>query len=1161
MANVKVTELTALAAADSASTDVLPVVDVSADATKKLAISDLHRSVPDGTLSAPGIAFQSDLNSGLYRSGTDAIALVTNGAARILIDATGNVTIPNDLTVQGATTFITGQTVLIEDKNIELGVVTTPTDVTADGGGITLKGATDKTIQWIDSTNAWTFNKKIIVQASSSTVYAELATGGTAYGEVVNLTAGSTATQNVTLNLRPSNGGTETQGITIRHDGKVGIGTEEPDELMHISKASGTTLYKASVAGNSTIGLEIVKTGATTQSWRIVDGQTVNGKLEFYDVTGSATRMCIDGAGNIGIGTVSPSRPLDVVSNSSAETLTIRGASANNISTIRFASNDAATNYGYIQSRPTYLELGTQTAIPLQFATNGSPRLTITSTGNAEFNGNVGVNTSSFPANGKNLKVSDGTISRLVLEKTGTGARVFEVGVGNSFLNVYDATADEERIRIDNNGNVGVGLNNPSYEFHVKGAGTVAYFEGTGGNGFIGIEDADDGSIGFIGVDGGNIKFQTSGASYADSFVITSTGNAQFGGQIFADSTTGAMQISRTNADAHTIRTGISSSIHPFFVLARGSTNIHHLYDYRDDAALNVGYFTAANNVTRRTAAFLTAKGTWYLGNNGDTTTSNFKTKLGEDGTATFANRVDVGGLTVDSNLTPSSGASIEAFYNNGGFIQAYDRDAPGFTSLRIKSSNYELGSDGSAEFAGGNVDIAANGFISSERLFDGDSATSVLEINSSEGKSLLRGFVTGNGTDSFNISQDGSATFAGHIDIGPAGGNQGKLGYSSNDLFFGTSSSAGEFIFKNNVTSTDSPADSGSERMRITSTGTVLIGGTSTAENNQANIDANGTLTSRRTSISDDCFVAKKEAETRFLVQASGSVQIFDTSVGFVSYDNEFTAVGDKYAQLVCTSSEARITAGSTGTDNVPLVFRTANAGTEAERARITHDGDTVFIKQVNDTEELAFGYGTSSGIYAGIGGKNNFGTNQLCELVFFTNGSAVSRAPSQRMKIAGSGESRIFSDSGTSTIQLHNASSSGTTHRLLYGLHSSTSYNDGTAIYSIFTNGTVGTPSDIRLKKNVETTRDGYLADLASLRVVKYHWKTQEDSEPKELGLIAQEVEEVFPGLIHTEGEGDDEVKEIKRSVIPYMLLKALQEANAKIESLETRIAALES
>ena len=93
--------------------------------------------------------------------------------------------------------------------------------------------------------------------------------------------------------------------MRINSSGNIGIGTTSPDQLIHINKTSGTTLFKASVAGNSTIGLEIVKTGATTQSWRIADGQTVNGKLEFYDVTDSATRMCIDGAGNIGIGTTS----------------------------------------------------------------------------------------------------------------------------------------------------------------------------------------------------------------------------------------------------------------------------------------------------------------------------------------------------------------------------------------------------------------------------------------------------------------------------------------------------------------------------------------------------------------------------------------------------------------------------------------------------------------------------------------------------------------------------------------------------------------------------------------------------------------------------------------------------------------------------------------
>jgi len=95
--------------------------------------------------------------------------------------------------------------------------------------------------------------------------------------------------------------------LSIDSDGDVGIGTDSPDQLIHINKTSGTTLFKASVAGNSTIGLEIQKTGSTTQSWRIVDGQTVNGKLEFYDVTDSATRMCIDGSGNVGIGTTSPS--------------------------------------------------------------------------------------------------------------------------------------------------------------------------------------------------------------------------------------------------------------------------------------------------------------------------------------------------------------------------------------------------------------------------------------------------------------------------------------------------------------------------------------------------------------------------------------------------------------------------------------------------------------------------------------------------------------------------------------------------------------------------------------------------------------------------------------------------------------------------------------
>ena len=66
-----------------------------------------------------------------------------------------------NLTVQGTTVTLDATTLLVEDKNIELGKVAAPTDLTADGGGITLKGTTDKTILWKDSTDSWDFNQAV----------------------------------------------------------------------------------------------------------------------------------------------------------------------------------------------------------------------------------------------------------------------------------------------------------------------------------------------------------------------------------------------------------------------------------------------------------------------------------------------------------------------------------------------------------------------------------------------------------------------------------------------------------------------------------------------------------------------------------------------------------------------------------------------------------------------------------------------------------------------------------------------------------------------------------------------------------------------------------------------------------------------------------------
>ncbi len=71
--------------------------------------------------------------------------------------ATGtSLVLSGDLTVNGTTTTINSTEITIDDKNMTLGAVTSPTDAGADGGGLTLKGATDKTFSWIDATDSWT---------------------------------------------------------------------------------------------------------------------------------------------------------------------------------------------------------------------------------------------------------------------------------------------------------------------------------------------------------------------------------------------------------------------------------------------------------------------------------------------------------------------------------------------------------------------------------------------------------------------------------------------------------------------------------------------------------------------------------------------------------------------------------------------------------------------------------------------------------------------------------------------------------------------------------------------------------------------------------------------------------------------------------------------
>ena len=91
MADRKISDLTALTT--PASGDFLPIVDISeaaaASKNKRITIEELMRGVPDGTAAAPGIAFETDPNTGIYRPGADQLAVSTGGTERARIDSGG----------------------------------------------------------------------------------------------------------------------------------------------------------------------------------------------------------------------------------------------------------------------------------------------------------------------------------------------------------------------------------------------------------------------------------------------------------------------------------------------------------------------------------------------------------------------------------------------------------------------------------------------------------------------------------------------------------------------------------------------------------------------------------------------------------------------------------------------------------------------------------------------------------------------------------------------------------------------------------------------------------------------------------------------------------------------------------------------------------------
>ena len=274
------------------------------------------------TADAPALAF-GDGDTGFWESADDVLHVGTNGAAAITVAADKTVTLAGNLVVSGTQTTVNSTTLTVDDKNIELGSVDTPSDTTADGGGITLKGATDKTFNWVNSTDAWTSSEHINLASgktfqlngtaiSASAAELNLLDGVTSTTTELNYTDGVTSAIQTQMNAKapiasPTFTGNFTSvgiddnadalAITIDSSERVGIGNTAPSRPLHVyANGSDAAVIRIENGGSHVAGIELCSGHG---NWAIHNSDTVGDALEIRDDSAGATRMIFESGGAV----------------------------------------------------------------------------------------------------------------------------------------------------------------------------------------------------------------------------------------------------------------------------------------------------------------------------------------------------------------------------------------------------------------------------------------------------------------------------------------------------------------------------------------------------------------------------------------------------------------------------------------------------------------------------------------------------------------------------------------------------------------------------------------------------------------------------------------------------------------------------------------------
>ena len=265
--------------------------------------------------------------------------------------ATGtSLVLSGDLTVNGTTTTINSTEITVDDKNLTLGSVATPTDAGADGGGLTLKGTTDKTLNWVDATDSWTSSEhldlasgKVLKVAGTQVLSASQYTGNAA-----TVTNGVYTTSKISALAATSS--SELAGVISDETGTGALVFANTPTLVtpEIGAATGTSLALPDALIGSATGTAAA-TATTIDTWSATTYSSAKYIVQMKkgtDIEVIELLVTIDGSNNVYL-----TEYADVVSNAELGTTNAVYSAGNVLLQVTGASADTS-----VKVSKTYIE-------------------------------------------------------------------------------------------------------------------------------------------------------------------------------------------------------------------------------------------------------------------------------------------------------------------------------------------------------------------------------------------------------------------------------------------------------------------------------------------------------------------------------------------------------------------------------------------------------------------------------------------------------------------------------------------------------------------------------------------------------------------------------------------------------------------------------------